>query len=239
MQLDQFVAKNVSPGEPVTAQAWNDIVNTIAALLQHLRDSEAASLRVTITNADLDPAAVRVTAVRDDGLSAEAVAPVSHLSEDYVFSALKPGAYKVRAEAAGFSPATEQTVIPTRETLSITLAPSAAFMPQVLGQELQVALKQLKTQDVTVSRILDVVGRDVAPANPSAAHNSSPVLTQFPAPGEAVPPEGSAQLVIAAALQVEPTIEMPSLTGLTLAEAQKALGSLGLPIGKVVTKERQ
>jgi beta-lactam-binding protein with PASTA domain len=43
------------------------------------------------------------------------------------------------------------------------------------------------------------------------------------------------QLVISAALQVEPAIEVPSLAGLTLPEAQKALEGIGLVLGKVTT----
>jgi beta-lactam-binding protein with PASTA domain len=44
--------------------------------------------------------------------------------------------------------------------------------------------------------------------------------------------------VIAAALQVQPTIEVPSFAGLTLNEAQKALEGIGLVMGKVVTKQK-
>jgi len=36
---------------------------------------------------------------------------------------------------------------------------------------------------------------------------------------------------------VEASIEVPSLAGLTLTEAQKALESVGLVLGKVVTKQ--
>src|SRR4051812_25250120 len=100
MAIIPFIAKTVLPGEPVTAQAWNDIVNAIAAIVSHIDSTEATSLRVAIANTGIDPLKIRITAVRDDGLTAEAVAPVPP-STEFVFAALKPGAYALRAEAPG------------------------------------------------------------------------------------------------------------------------------------------
>jgi beta-lactam-binding protein with PASTA domain len=51
-----------------------------------------------------------------------------------------------------------------------------------------------------------------------------------------VPPDGQVQLVVSAPLQVQPSVEVPSLAGLTLSEAQKALEAIGLVMGRVVTK---
>ena len=61
---------------------------------------------------------------------------------------------------------------------------------------------------------------------------------QFPDAGTPVAPEGKTQLVIAAALHIQPSIEVPSFVGLTLAEAQKALEGMGLVLGNVVTKQK-
>jgi len=119
----------------------------------------------------------------------------------------------------------------------------AEFFPKlsltaVFGATLQTALQQLKNANIAVSRIIDVAGRDVAPANPGADNNDSPVLAQIPGAGIPVAPDGNAQLVIATSLQVQSSVEIPSLAGLTLAEAQKALEGLGLVLGKVVTKQK-
>ncbi|HKJ02707.1 MAG TPA: hypothetical protein VJ997_09635, partial [Longimicrobiales bacterium] len=81
--------------------------------------------------------------------------------------------------------------------------------------------------------VLDVAGREVAPANPGEEYVDAPVLIQEPRPGTSVPPEGRAQLAVAAALKVEPSIEVPSLAGLTLTEAQRALEGAGLVLGSV------
>jgi hypothetical protein len=236
MAIHPYVPKEVKPGEPVTAQGWNEIVKAVVALTGYLETSEATSLRVKVTNADADTLTVRVTAVRDDGLAAEAVAPVS-AGGDFMFGALKPGSYTVAAEAPGFDSASAPVTIPTNATLNLTMTPAAVKMPSVFGLELPEALATLKTAKINVSRVVDVAGRDVAPANPGAEYSRTPVLVQLPAAGEFVAPAMTARLVVAASLVAEAAVEMPSLIGLTQAEAQKALENIGLILGKVVVKK--
>jgi len=235
MNLEPFTATSAAPGEPLTAQAWNEVVEGIRALYRFLETNAGTSLRVVVLNAAVDLAVVRVTAVRDDGLAVEGVRPVPP-SAEFVFPDLPPGAYSVRASTAGFTPAVENVTIPRAEVVELTMTPSGAFMPMLIGLDLQTALSTLGDLGIQVARILDVAGRDVAPARPDPEYRDAPVLVQHPAPGVAVPPEGSTQLVVAAALSTEATAEVPSLSGLTLAEAQKALESIGLKVGKVKTK---
>ena len=236
MAINPHIPTPVNPGEPVTAQAWNVIVNAIVAISNYLDTTEASSLQVTITNAQADPQRTRVTATRDDGGVFAAVAPAPPAT-NWVFTGLRSGPYAVRVEAHGFAPKVQQVTVPSADPVSITLTPDGAFMPKLFGLTLQAAMQELTNLNIAVDRILDVAGREVAPGNPAAEHRDSPVLLQIPASGEAVPPSGRANLVIAATLEVEAAVEVPSLAGLTLTEAQKALESLGLVLGKVVTKQ--
>jgi hypothetical protein len=226
----------VNPGEPVTAQSWNVIVNGIVAISNYLDTTEASSLQVTITNTQADPERTRVTATRDDGGVFAAVAPVPP-GTNWVFTGLRGGAYSVRVEADGFAPKIQQVTVPSVDPVSITLTADGAFMPALFGMTLQSALQELTNRNIAVDRILDVAGREVAPGNPAPEHRESPVLMQIPPSGKAVSPARRANLVIAAALEVEAAVEVPSLAGLTLTEAQKALESIGLVLGKVVTKQ--
>jgi len=237
MAINPFTPKEVKAGEPVTAQAWNVIVKAIGALTQYLETSEATSLRVRVTNSDADPRQTRVTASREDGFTAEAVAPVPPRTE-HIFGALPPGSYALRAEADGFDPAIASVTIPSGTSVSLTMAKRGARMPLVFGATLSTALATLKSAGINVSRVLDVVGRDVAPANPDPEYAGAPVLVQLPAAGVVVPPGETVQLVVAAALQTESAIEMPSLVGLTQSEAQKALEGIGLVLGKIVVKQK-
>jgi hypothetical protein len=225
--------KTVSPGEPVTAEGWNAIVSGVTALTEYLNATEDSGVRVVIKNAGVTQA--RVTATRDDGVSYEAVLPVPP-SSDFVFAGLRPGAYVVRVEAAGFSTQTASISVPLAAPLELSLLANGAFMPELFGATLRAALQELSSRKIAVGRILDVVGRDIAPANPGSDYNDQPVLAHFPTAGSAVPPEAQVQLLVSAALQVQQSVEVPSLAGLTLSEAQKALEALGLVLGKVVTK---
>jgi hypothetical protein len=236
MAINPHIPTPVNPGEPVTAQAWNVIVNGIAAISNFLDTSETRSLQVAITNAQANTASTRVTATRDDGAVFAAVAPPPP-GTNWVFTGLRAGSYSVRVEAAGFAPKVQPVTVPSADPVSITLTAEGAFMPALFGMTLQSALQELKNRNIAVDRILDVAGREVAPANPAPEHTDSPVLLQLPASGDAVAPSARASLVIAAALEVEASIEVPSLAGLTLTEAQKALESVGLVLGKVVTKQ--
>jgi len=231
MPIDVPAPKTVQAGEPVTAEGWNTIVNAINASIQHINNSEASSLRVVVTNAGVTEA--RVTATRDDGVTFEAVAPVPPGTQ-YIFAGLNAGAYKIRAEAPGFSPAVVDVTAPSANPVEVSLTSSGSIMPDLFGLTLRGALLELKNRNIAVERVLDVVGRDVAPANPDPAFVGQPVLMQLPSAGTAIAPEGRAQLVVSAALEAEQAVEVPSLAGLTLAEAQKALENVGLKLGKAV-----
>lgn len=236
MDLEQFTAIKVSPGDPITAQAWNELVQGIHALNAFVAASEKTSLQVTLGNTEIDLATVRVTAERDDGWSMEAVL---NSKDMFVFASLPAGAFTVSASAPGFSPATQAITVPTADTIALTLTPNGAFMPNVTGAELGVALQTLKKQGISVGRLLDVVGRELAPANPDSVYLRQPLLVQLPDPGVVVLPGDSITLVVATALQVDDSVEMPPLTGLTLAEARKTLESLGLRLGNVETRQQQ
>jgi len=223
----------VSPGEPVTAEGWNAIVGGVTALTQYLNATEASGVHVVIKNAGVTNA--RVTATRDDGVTYEAVAPVPP-GTDFIIAGLRPGAYVVRVEAPGFSTETTPITAPIATPVEISLQANGAFMPELFGLTLRAALQELSSRKIAVGRILDVVGRDVPPANPGSDYNDQPILAHFPSAGTAVPPEGQVQLLVSTALQVQQSVEVPSLAGLTLSEAQKALEALGLVLGKVVTK---
>jgi hypothetical protein len=235
MDLEPFVAATVAPGEPITAEAWNELVDGIRAVNEFIRTSQSASLQVQLGNTNIDRAIVRVSAERDDGLLVDAAAPIT-ADGAFVFASLAQGAYTVRASAAGFATASAGTLIPTGDIVTLTLKADGAFMPNLMGVELAAALSELADRSIVVGRLLDVVGRELPPADPGPDYTNRPVLVQLPEPGTAIPPVGKVQLVVAAALQVEDSIEVPPLTGLTLTEARKALETIGLNLGDVETR---
>ncbi len=238
MELKPFIKKTVQPGEPLTAQAWNDVLDGVDGLQQYLR-ATMHLVRVRITNPGLDPGAVRVTATRADGAPVEAVRPVPP-GKDHILTWLEPGAWTVRAEAAGFQAATAPVTVTdaAESTVEMALQPAGAFMPDCFGKPLSEAQAALTTAGIPLVRLVDFTGRELPPKNPGEDADA-PVFVQWPAAGAPVPSGTGASLVIAVPIQVEAAVEVPSLAGLTQQEAQKALESIGLVLGKVSILQKQ
>jgi len=234
MALQPFTAREARAGEPVTAQAWNDIVRAVVDIRAFIEATTGARLEVRVAGPPAG-AAVRVSAIAGDGAVTDAAAPVPP-GEGFTLLDLLPGSYTVRAEAPGFTPATAAVTVPAAAPVTLTLARSAPAMPALFGQTLGQALTALQTAGIVPSRVVDITGREVPPANPGAEFGDSLVLVQLPDPGEPVSASTGAQLVISAALEVEATVEMPSLAGLTLNEARRVLDELGLVLGRVTTR---
>lgn len=237
MPLEPLNVEPVHPGQPITAQAWNDIVTNLADVINLLNAQAGQSLRVVVDNPSANIEDIRVTAIAegDNGAVFEAAGPVAP-DTAFTLTALPPGNYTVRAHAPGFSAATVSIVLPGAETATLTMERTAPKMPDVFAQTLQQALAALSTAGVVVQRVVDITGRDIAPANPGAEFLDSQVLVHLPRAGAPAPSGAGAQLVVSAALEVEPTVVMPSLAGLTLTESRRVLEELGLTLGQVRTR---
>jgi PASTA domain-containing protein len=238
MDLKPFIATKVNPGDPVTAQAWNDIVDGTDGVYKFLQ-ATLHLVKVRITTSNLDPAAVRVTATRAAGTPYEAVRPVPP-DTTHVLAGLEAGAYTLVAQAPGYTPATQTlTIADAGETsLEMTLSPVGAFMPDLFGMRLADALGALAAAQIPVTRLLDFTARELAAQTVGEGDDAdAPVLAQSPAAGATVAAGGGAQLVVATPVTVEPAIEVPSLAGLSQFEAQKALEAIGLVLGKVEIRQ--
>lgn len=233
MELKPFIKHTVRPGEPLTAQAWNDIVEGIDGAYQYLQ-STLHVVRVRVTNVGLDPGSVRVTATREGAPPAEAVRPVAP-ERDHILSRLDQGAWTITAQAPGFAAATATVNISDagETTQEMALTASAPIMPDLFGDTLESSLDQLSTLGIPVTRLLDFTGRELAAAATVKENPDAPVLVQWPAVGTPVSGGQGIGLVVALPLQTEAAVEVPSLSGLTQQEAQKALESIGLVLGKV------
>jgi hypothetical protein len=238
MELKPFIKTTVQPGEPLTAQAWNDVLDGIEGVDQFLR-ATMHSVRVRITTPGLDPGSVRVTATRAEGAPVEAVRPVPPGTE-HILTWLDPGAWTVTAMATGYQSATTSLTVgdSAETTIEIALQPAGAFMPDCFGKPLSNVQAALATAGIPLVRLVDFTGRELPPQNPGDSADA-PVFVQWPAAGLPVPPGTGAALVIAVPIQVEAAVEVPSLAGLTQQEAQKALENIGLVLGKVSTLQKQ
>ncbi len=234
MELKDFVARQVIPGEPLTAQAWNELVEGLSSVYQYLQATRDV-VKVQITNTDLDPKQVRVAATRADAPPVEAVRPVQ-AGDLHVLSGLETGSYTVQAEADGWKTAQKTVEVGAGPAPVVTFALERIRVaaPRVFGVELRAALSTLGAAGIPVTRVVDVAGKDQPPANPDADARTSLVLLQLPDAGELVDPAVGIQLVIAGKLEPDSVI-MPNLDGKTLGQARKILEDLGLVLGTTET----
>jgi len=234
MELKEFVATHVNAGQPLTAQAWNDIVDAVDDLHKFIAASQHA-VHVKITTPGIALGGVRVTAQRGTEPPFEAVRPVAP-DDRHVIVGLEPGAYTVRAEAPGFAVATAPiNVSDTPAALELALTPNGALMPSLFGKTLADARAALGALAIPIARLLDFNGAELPPINPGSEFEANVVLVQEPSAGTPVPPGRTVQLVIAVPARVDSLIEVPSLAGMTFAEAQRALEGLGLTLGSAMS----
>jgi hypothetical protein len=238
MELKAFIKKNVKPGEPLTAQGWNDVVNGVGDLYQFIAAS-AHVVTIAITNPEIDPEQVRVTATRSTGAPVEAVRPIPP-DKKHTLAGLEVGAWTISAELAGYDTATSPVNVSGDGDIAIQMALKkvASFMPDLFDATLADARKALSDAAIPLVKLLDFNGRELPPTQADEQNDAAPVLVQWPPAGAAIPAGGGARLVIALPVQIQPAVAVPALTSLTEQEARKALESIGLVIGKVTIAQR-
>lgn len=239
MPLEPLNVAPVSAGQPITAQAWNDIVENLSDVINLLNTQAGQSLRVTVGNKSSDPGDIRVSAIAegDKGAVFEAARPVPP-DTAFTLTGLPPGNYTIRAVAPGFAPTTALTALPGTGNVDLPMVRKDPQMPDVFGVSLNEALSTLATAGVVVARVVDITGRDIAPAKPGPEFKDAQVLMHMPDAGAFSPTDEGAKLVVSAVLEVKPTVRMPPLSGLTQTEVRLVLEDLGLTLGRVSTRTK-
>jgi beta-lactam-binding protein with PASTA domain len=103
-------------------------------------------------------------------------------------------------------------------------------MPNLFGLALADAQAQLGAAGLSLSRILDSHGNDIAPAAVPAEIKTARVLNQVPEAGLPVQAKDAVQLQVSAKVEVKLPVKVPKLLGMTYAQAQAALDAVGLKL---------
>ncbi|MCP4600662.1 MAG: PASTA domain-containing protein [Proteobacteria bacterium] len=232
-----MTATHVNPGDPLSAEAWNDLVDTVNGIPAAVEAAipEEYALEVVITNPGLDLTEVRVTAVKVDQAPVEGVQPTAE-GEHHVIGGLKPGAYLVRATAPGYSTAEAPATIIAGDNAPLEMALNATgvVVPNVFGRTFAQAKSDMTAKGLSVTTLRDFTGKDYVPTNPGAAAEGQPVLVQSPAAGAIAPNGSGVNLVIAVEAVQDSIAEVPSLIGMTLSKATSELSKQGLAVGEII-----
>jgi hypothetical protein len=223
-----FTKTHVVPGEPVTAQAWNAIVDGLFEA-QAVLLTGSGTVRVTLTGDARDIAAARVVATDVNGVRYDAV-PQTAPGDPFVFPKLTVGAYTVAASAPSCTTATAGVTIGidgtvTPNPIPLALVSTAKRMPNVLGVKWKDAVGQLQPVN---ARALDASGKGVPLAGFDAAYNDAPVLMQWPDPEEIVPAGKDPYVVVATIIKPTVLIPTPNFIGMTVTAAQTEAAKHGL-----------
>ena len=146
---------DVSPGDPITSESWNNILTAIRTAYDFLNEQQGTLTVLVRNQADGNPirgAVVTVTPATDTTLPTRAGIFAGGTVNAYLVEPLLPGAYDVVVEAEGFNTATTSITMPdTGEGLALTVdmavAEARLGMPNVFGLPLSQALAQI-TQEL-------------------------------------------------------------------------------------------
>ena len=231
MSLIKPALVHADPGRPVTAQAWNAIVDAVGTLYDAVNALGGNSLLVTVNAGGQPRADARVVAVpAGGGRAIPAIAPFPGQTQ-HQLAGLTDGTWQLQVTAAGCTDASVDVTVPASTTTTVSLTVAQKVMPDLFGRTALQALNTLAGQGLTLDLIFDAAGEAVPKSNLPTRFQTAVVLAQSPAPGAFVPP-GAAQvrLVLSAELET-PNVTVPNLARLTLAEATAALSKLGLKVG--------
>lgn len=232
MALD-FEKTNVVPGEPVTAQAWNAIVDGLFEVQSILRTGSGTA-RVAVSGDARDVNVARVIATDVNGVRYEAVEQTTP-TDPFVFPKLTAGAYNITVSAPGCTTGTGAVTInndgsATPNPVPIALVFTGKRMPNVLGAKWKDAVAAVSA---VAGRVLDASGKGVPLTGFDTAYNDAPVLMQWPDPDEVVPAGKDPYVIIATIIKPVQFIPAPNFVGMTLTQATAAATAAGLTI-KVV-----
>jgi hypothetical protein len=240
MALTKPALANVNPGEPVTAQGWNAIVDGLDDLYDAVLAIGTGTLEVSVQAGGKPVAGASVVAVPLAGGNPVAALPLHGDVTTYELTGVSSGNWRVFVQAEGFKPETSDVAVPAADPVAISLTLAGVVVPDLFGVSAQDALAELSTAGLSVDLILDITGHEVSRVTLPPQFQNAPVLLQLPDAGTVVDPAVQrVRLVLATAIDQVPTVTMPSLIGLSANEVASALNQLGLVLGKTTVRNLQ
>lgn len=227
------------PGDPITSEAWNNLVQSIKTLYDALNKPQGTLVVKLLDQKSSVAVTGAVVSLLGKGGLIRSAQFVGAKVQAYVAPGLPSGRYELVAEAEDYSPEERQVTIgedgavQTIE-LKMKLSVEEIAMPNLFGLTISEAQKALGNHSLQLGRIIDSHGMDIPPAAVPPELLGARVLNQVPEAGLPVPLKQPVQLHISARTEVKASVKVPNLSGMTYTQAKAALEAVGLTIAAPV-----
>lgn len=237
MSLVKPALVNEEPGRPITAQGWNAIVDALGALYDAVLAIGSGTLTVSVqSNGQPVEGATVIAEPVGEGQPVRGL-PLFGTRTTYLVTGVNDGAWRVHVSAPGYTTQVLDTTVPETAPLTVNLALAGVVAPDLFGVALQGAINELRADGLDIDIIIDALGKEISRTQVPPEYQNAAVLMQLPDAGTVIDPATTRiRLVVAAAVREEPIVALPSLIGLTQAEAATALSAVGLRLGKVTVR---
>ena len=229
MTVELPALAQVEAGRPITADAWNEILDSLGLLRDAINAIGSGELQVTVHlagQADQKIPKAEIVAVNQDSGRAIRAAQSFPGRDAHTIIGIGDGNWDLYITAPDYQLRSYAVVYPDDTAVSVGLTLDGKVVPDVFGDKLGQAKSTLTAQGMTISNILDSAGKnhavDDAPVNMR-------VLYQLPAEGTVINPAvDRIRLVIAAEVEITGMVQVPDVTGMTPNAAAAQLAEYGL-----------
>ena len=229
MTVELPALAQVEAGRPITADAWNEILDSLGLLRDAINAIGSGELQVTVHlagQADQKIPKAEIIAVNQDtGRAIRAAQPFPG-REAHTIIGIGDGNWDLYITAPDYQLRNYAISYPDDTAVSVGLTLDGKVVPDVFGIRLNQAKSALTAQGMTISKILDSAGENHAVDD---APDNMVVLYQLPAEGTVINPAvDRIRLVIAAEVEITGMVQVPDVTGLTPTAAAARLAEYGL-----------
>ena len=230
----------VSPGDPLTSQQWNNIIDAIGTLYDALNKvAGALELTVKIKGAGtvLKDALVNVLPSGTTQGPPRAAIFVGGGIDRYRVDQLPAGTYKIVVQGDGFTDETVPTLTMANDgssqSVTVEMTPTEVLVsvPNLLGRTLGDAVTLIGTS-LPIGRIIDSHGKEIPPGAIPDDAKQGLVLNQAPPPAALVPKNTGLFLSVSAKAEFTERVKVPDIRGLTIDQARVALQGSQLVLGE-------
>ena len=229
MTVELPALAHVEPGRPITAAAWNDILDSLVLLRDGINAIGSGELLVTVhlagQTSQMIPEAEVVAVSKDSGKAIRAVRPFPG-RDAHTIIGIGAGAWDLHVSAPNFQNSTETITFPAQAPVNVGLTLDGKVVPDVFGMKLSQAKTTLSAQGMTITKIIDSAGKNHAVDDAPA---TMAVLYQLPPQGTVINPAADRiRLVIAAEVEITGMVQVPDVTGMSPTKAAAKLAEYGL-----------